>query len=387
MRARRDAGRASGGEISARPILSAVGGGEPARRLVREDVDQGQAGRQARRPARRAQGQCLPRRRADDDRRARFWKAMCRTSTPPSSSASSMPAARSPARRCASITACPAAATPARPARCTIRTSRGYTDRRIVVGQRRAGRRRRRRHGDRRRPGRLDPHPGEPLRHRRAEADLRTCPLHRHRAARDHHRYLRADDRRTCATTRCCWRSSPDPTASTRASAAFRPAATPRRSTAASRECASPSSRKASAIPIPKPDVDAHVRDAAQTLGEVSARPSRTCRSRRTRLGFPVWAAIRGDAACVMLLEMNGAGIGHEGLYVTSLLDYAMAWRDRADEFADTLKIASIFSRYTLGPLWRALLRQGAEPAPARARGLRRRAGVARPAAACRPCR
>jgi amidase len=66
-------------------------------------------------------------------------------------------------------------------------------------------------------------------------------------------------------------------------------------------------------------------------------------------LGFPVWAAIRGDAACITLLEMNGAGIAHEGLYVTSLLEAAMAWRTRADEFADTLKIASIFSRYTLG--------------------------------------
>ena len=65
-------------------------------------------------------------------------------------------------------------------------------------------------------------------------------------------------------------------------------------------------------------------------------------------LGFPVWAAIRGDAACVMLLEMNGAGIGHEGLYVTSLIERAMGWRKRADEFADTLKIASIFSRHTL---------------------------------------
>ena len=65
-------------------------------------------------------------------------------------------------------------------------------------------------------------------------------------------------------------------------------------------------------------------------------------------LGFPVWAAIRGDAACVMLLEMNGAGIGTKGFIVTSLLDAAMGWREHADEFADTLKIASIFSKYTL---------------------------------------
>jgi amidase len=45
---------------------------------------------------------------------------------------------------------------------------------------------------------------------------------------------------------------------------------------------------------------------------------------------------------------MNGAGLAHEGLYVTSLLDAATRWRSRADEFADTLKIACLFSKYTL---------------------------------------
>ena len=65
-------------------------------------------------------------------------------------------------------------------------------------------------------------------------------------------------------------------------------------------------------------------------------------------LGFPVWAAIRGDAACVMLLEMNGFGIGYEGLYPLSAIDACMKWRDHADELADTLKIATILSKYTL---------------------------------------
>jgi amidase len=65
-------------------------------------------------------------------------------------------------------------------------------------------------------------------------------------------------------------------------------------------------------------------------------------------LGFPVWAAIRGDAACVMLLEMNGHGIGYEGLYPLSAIEAGMKWREHADQFADTLKIASIFSKYTL---------------------------------------
>jgi amidase len=100
-------------------------------------------------------------------------------------------------------------------------------------------------------------------------------------------------------------------------------------------------------LPNSEPDVDAHVRDAAQRFAKLGATVEEVSIPTHA-LGFPVWAAIRGDAACVMLLEMNGAGIGHEGLYVTSLLDHAMGWRKRADEFADTLKIASIFSRYTM---------------------------------------
>src|SRR5919109_59098 len=92
---------------------------------------------------------------------------------------------------------------------------------------------------------------------------------------------------------------------------------------------------------------DAHVREAAQRFAKLGAIVEEVSVPTHA-LGFPVWAAIRGDAACVMLLEMNGAGIGHEGLYVTSLVERAMGWRNRADEFADTLKIASIFSKYTL---------------------------------------
>jgi amidase len=100
--------------------------------------------------------------------------------------------------------------------------------------------------------------------------------------------------------------------------------------------------------PNSEPDVDAHVRDGAQRLAKLGAIVEDVSVPMHA-MGFPIWAAIRGDAACITLLEMNGAGIAHEGLYVTSLLEAAMAWRGRADEFADTLKIASIFSKYTLG--------------------------------------
>jgi amidase len=94
-------------------------------------------------------------------------------------------------------------------------------------------------------------------------------------------------------------------------------------------------------------DVDACVRDAGRRFAEFGAVVEEVSVPLHAQ-GYAVWAAIRGDAACVTLLEMNGAGINHEGLYVTSLLDKIMTWRSHADEFADTMKVAAIFSKYTL---------------------------------------
>jgi amidase len=96
-----------------------------------------------------------------------------------------------------------------------------------------------------------------------------------------------------------------------------------------------------------EPDVDARVRDAAKRFTSLGATVEDISLPEHLQ-GFAAWAAVRGDAACVTLLEMNGAGINHEGLYVTSLMQKAMGWRARADDFADTVKIASIFSKYTL---------------------------------------
>src|SRR5439155_908790 len=75
-------------------------------------------------------------------------------------------------------------------------------------------------------------------------------------------------------------------------------------------------------------DVDAHVREAAQRFAKLGAIVDEVSVPTHA-LGFPVWSAIRGDAACVMLLEMNGAGIGHEGVDVTSRGERAMGWRNR----------------------------------------------------------
>src|SRR5436190_5529531 len=92
------------------------------------------------------------------------------------------------------------------------------------------------------------------------------------------------------------------------------------------------------AHPNSEADVDECVRSAAERLSVLGAIV-REISLPLHQLCFPVWSGIRGDAACVMLLEMNGAGIGCEGLYLPSLMEAASAWRKHSDEFADTLKI------------------------------------------------
>jgi amidase len=99
--------------------------------------------------------------------------------------------------------------------------------------------------------------------------------------------------------------------------------------------------------PNAEQDVDAKVRAAAERLARLGADVTDASVPMHLA-GHPIWAGIRNDSAAITLLETNGAGIAHEGLYLTSLMDAAARWRGRADEFADTLKIACLFSTYTL---------------------------------------
>ena len=131
-----------------------------------------------------------------------------------------------------------------------------------------------------------------------------------------------------------------------------------------------------------EPDVDAKVRAAAERFKSLGASVEEVSVPEHLTLGFPVWAAIRGDAACVTLLEMNGFGLGYEGLYPLSVIaggdEMARARRRIRRHAEDRHDLLQVHAR----PLRRALLRQGAEPAAAAARGLRRGAAIARPAAA-----
>jgi len=99
--------------------------------------------------------------------------------------------------------------------------------------------------------------------------------------------------------------------------------------------------------PNAEPGVDAKVRAAAQRFAGLGAAVSEVSVPEHA-LGFPVWAGIRNDSCPITFLETNGAGTAHEGVYVPALIDAAGRWRGHADEFADTVKIACLFGKYTL---------------------------------------
>lgn len=96
-----------------------------------------------------------------------------------------------------------------------------------------------------------------------------------------------------------------------------------------------------------EPDVDAKVREAGKRLAALGAVVAEVSVPMHMS-GPAVWAGIRGDGASITLLEMHGVGLGHEGLYLTSLLEALRRCDGKLDRFADTLKVASMFSRYTV---------------------------------------
>jgi amidase len=64
--------------------------------------------------------------------------------------------------------------------------------------------------------------------------------------------------------------------------------------------------------------------------------------------GAAIWTPIAVEGATWQMLNGNGFGFNWKGLYVTSLIDAHAAWRQRADEFSDTLKTTVLFGQYAL---------------------------------------
>ena len=96
-----------------------------------------------------------------------------------------------------------------------------------------------------------------------------------------------------------------------------------------------------------EPGVDAKVRDAAGRLESLGAEVSRLSIPMHA-MAPALWLPIGYDGGFRTMMAADGAGGNCEGLYVAGMMSAASAWRSRADELADTLKIYSIFGHYSL---------------------------------------
>ena len=94
-------------------------------------------------------------------------------------------------------------------------------------------------------------------------------------------------------------------------------------------------------------DVDALVRKGAATFRQLGAQVDEV--SIPLHLSGPaIWTPIAVEGATWQMLIGNGFGFNWKGLYVTSLIDAHAAWRQRTDEFSDTLKTTILFGQYAL---------------------------------------
>jgi len=97
--------------------------------------------------------------------------------------------------------------------------------------------------------------------------------------------------------------------------------------------------------PNSEPDVDAGVRAAVEALGKLGAAVDEISVPMHPA-GGAIWTPIALEGATELMMKGNGLGTNWRGLYVTSLLDAHSAWRHRADELSDTLKISMFLGHY-----------------------------------------
>ncbi len=94
-------------------------------------------------------------------------------------------------------------------------------------------------------------------------------------------------------------------------------------------------------------DVDEAVRAAAQALGGLGAEVEEVSVPLHAA-GAAIWTPIALEGLQNQMMTGNGYGMNWKGLYVTSLMDAHSAWRTRADELSDSLKICMFVGQYMI---------------------------------------
>ena len=92
-------------------------------------------------------------------------------------------------------------------------------------------------------------------------------------------------------------------------------------------------------------DVDEKVRDASKLLAKLGAKVEEVSIPMHA-IGLAIWLPIAAEGGTEFMMKGNGMGTNWRGLYTTSLLDAHSAWKHRADELSDSLKITMLLGHY-----------------------------------------
>jgi amidase len=92
-------------------------------------------------------------------------------------------------------------------------------------------------------------------------------------------------------------------------------------------------------------EVDAKVRDGATLFEKLGAKVEAISIPMHSA-GIAIWTPIALEGATELMMRGNSMGTNWRGLYVTSLLNAHSAWRHRANELPDTVKISMLLGHY-----------------------------------------
>jgi len=92
-------------------------------------------------------------------------------------------------------------------------------------------------------------------------------------------------------------------------------------------------------------EVDAKVRKAAKQLAKLGAKVTEISIPMHLD-GAAIWTPIALEGLQAQMMNGNGMGFNWKGLYTTSLLDKHSAWRERANDLSDSLKISMFAGEY-----------------------------------------
>jgi amidase len=97
--------------------------------------------------------------------------------------------------------------------------------------------------------------------------------------------------------------------------------------------------------PNSEPDVDAKVKAAAAVLAKLGANVEEISLPMHG-IGKDIWAPVALEGLQVQMMNGNGMGFNWKGLYTIGLLDAHAAWRERANDLSDSLKISMFLGEY-----------------------------------------